>query len=143
MTIKVKDLMRTDIAIVDFNSNVIDAAKIMKSKSVGYAIIMKDDVPIGIVTERDITWKIVAEGLDAHQINIYKIASSPLISVDPDADLSVAANLMEKYSIRRLPVIKDNKLYGIITATDIIKHFNQYVKKAILEIIQYTIPGVI
>jgi predicted transcriptional regulator len=143
MTIKVKDLMRTDIAIVDFNSSVIDAAKIMKSKSVGYAIIMKDDVPIGIVTERDITWKIVAEGLDAHQINIYKIASSPLISVDPDADLSVAANLMEKYSIRRLPVIKDNKLYGIITATDIIKHFNQYVKKAILEIIQYTIPGVI
>jgi predicted transcriptional regulator len=143
MTIKVKDLMRTDIAIVDFNSSVIDAAKIMKSKSVGYAILLKDDVPIGIVTERDITWKIVAEGLDAHQINIYKIASSPLISVDPDADLSVAANLMEKYSIRRLPVIKDNKLYGIITATDIIKHFNQYVKKAILEIIQYTIPGVI
>jgi len=143
MAIKVKDLMRTDIAIIDSNSNAVDAAKVMKNKGVGYAIVMKDGAPVGIITERDITWKVVAEGLDAHQVNVYKIASSPLISVDPDADLGIAADLMEKHNIRRLPVIKDNKLYGIITATDIVRHFNQYVKKAILEVIQYTIPGVI
>lgn len=143
MAIKVKDLMRTDIAIIDSNSNVVDVAKVMKNKGVGYAIVMKDGAPIGIITERDITWKVVAEGLDAHKVNVCKIASSPLISVDPDADLGVAADLMEKHNIRRLPVIKDNKLHGIITATDIVRHFNQYVKKAILEVIQYTIPGVI
>ncbi len=143
MTIKVKDLMRRDIATIDFNSNIKDAATIMRNKKVGYAIVLKDNVPVGIITERDITWKIVAEGLDIYQTNVYEVASSPLISVDPDADLSVAADLMEKYNIRRLPVIKDNKLYGIITATDIVKHFNQYVKKAILEIVQYTIPGIL
>ncbi len=143
MTIKVKDLMRRDIATIDFNSNIKDAATIMRNKKVGYAIVLKDNVPVGIITERDITWKIVAEGLDIYQTNVYEVASSPLISVDPDADLSAAADLMEKYNIRRLPVIKDNKLYGIITATDIVKHFNQYVKKAILEIVQYTIPGIL
>ncbi|MEM3832301.1 MAG: CBS domain-containing protein [Thermoprotei archaeon] len=143
MTIKVKDLMRKDVITVNADDTIVNVAKTMKQKSVGYAIALKDNKPIGIITERDITWKIVAENLDPQQVKVSAIASYPIISVDPDSDLSLAADLMEKHNIRRLPVIKDNTIYGIITATDIVKHFNQYVKKAILEIIHYTIPGVL
>ncbi|MGB9729619.1 MAG: cyclic nucleotide-binding/CBS domain-containing protein [Thermoprotei archaeon] len=143
MTIRVKDLMRKDVVTVNADDNIISVAKTMKNKSVGYAIVLKDGKPIGIVTERDITWKIVAENLNPQQVAVSTIASYPIIFVDPDSDLSLAADLMERHNIRRLPVIKDNTLYGIITATDIVKHFNQYVKKAILEVIHYTIPGVL
>lgn len=143
MTLKVKDLMRKDIVTVNVDDNIVDVAKVMKDKKVGYAIVLNNNKPVGIITERDIVWKIVAEHLDPQQIKVSTIASSPIISVDPDADLSLAADLMEKHNIRRLPVIKNDTLYGVITATDIVKHFNQYVKKAILEVIYYTIPGVL
>lgn len=95
------------------------------------AIIIVDEKkkPIGIVTERDIVRRVVAQDKDPKQVTVAEIMSKPLISVDPEVYIYDAALIMNKYRIRRLPAVRDNVLYGIITATDLAKHLYEKNKR--------------
>ena len=77
------------------------------------------NVPVGIVTERDIVRRVVAESKDPQSTMAYDIMSKPLITVGPEATIYDAALIMTKYSIRRLPIARDNTLLKIITSTDL------------------------
>lgn len=123
---KIKKAMRKDIVMVDENASVTEASKLMREKGEGCAVILSRGKPIGIVTERDVTWKVAGEGLDPKSVKVAQIMSSPLITVDPDADLMVAAKLMKKHKIRRLAVSKDEIIYGVLTAIDIARHLEEY-----------------
>ena len=94
-------------------------AKTKTIADVGAIIIMDDNLPIGIVTDRDFSVKVAAH---AYQISspVKQIMSSPLISINSDETVRSAADLMHERGIRKLPVIKDTKVIGIITATDIV-----------------------
>ena len=81
--------------------------------------------PIGIVTERDIIRKITAEGRDAMRVHVAEIVSSPLITIHPDKPARDAAVLMVEKKIRHLPVVKENRLLGIITLQDFAKHMSK------------------
>lgn len=126
--------MTKDIVTVNSESTIEEASKVMAEKRRGYAVVLRAGRPVGMVTERDFVWKVMAEGRSPSEVKVLEVMSAPLIAVDPDADLSVAAEMMDKHKIRRLPVIRDEIIYGIITTRDIVNHFNQYVKKVMIDV---------
>ncbi len=134
---KVVDTMKREIVTVDEETSVADAAGMMREKGEGCAIILRKGSPIGIVTERDVTWKVAGNGLSPGSVKVSEIMSMPLITIDPDADLVEAARLMDKYRIRRLAVVKGGILYGILTALDIARHLEGYVESEVRKIIRY------
>ncbi|MGD1834626.1 MAG: cyclic nucleotide-binding/CBS domain-containing protein, partial [Nitrososphaeraceae archaeon] len=84
-----------------------------------------NDKPIGIITEKDITRKIVAEGKDPKTTPANEIMSKPLITIQPETPIYTAAELMIEYEIRRLPIVKDNQLLGIVTASDYARYLSE------------------
>jgi len=121
---KVKDIMTTTVITIESNKTVTEAAALMAEKDVGNLIVMENNTPIGIVTERDFVRRVLATE-KSRKSKISEIMSTPLRVIDPDAPLKEAARRMVRKRIRRLPVIKDNKLVGIVTATDFAKHMSK------------------
>ena len=117
----VKEVMSTSIAIVKPTIAVLEAAKIMREKKVGNVIVVEQKQPIGILTESDILKKLVADGKDPKDIFVKDVMSTPIIVIDPYATLEDAIKIMGKCKVRRLPVIENNELIGIITQKDISK----------------------
>ena len=118
-TMTIADVMTKSVIAVDAFLTVNEAAKMMEDAKVGAVIVTEKNTPVGIVTDRDFAVKIVAH---AYQITtpVKRIMSSPLISIDSDESVRTAADLMHGRGIRKLPVIDDDKIVGMITATDIV-----------------------
>lgn len=135
---KVVDAMRKDIVTVDEGESVADASRNMREKNEGCAIILRRGTPIGIVTERDVTWKVAGEGLESTRVKVSDIMSTPLITIDPDADLIEAAKMMEQHKIRRVAVVRKGILYGVLTAIDIARNLEGYVENEIRKILRYS-----
>jgi signal-transduction protein with cAMP-binding, CBS, and nucleotidyltransferase domain len=95
------------------------------------AIVIVDDKgrPVGIITERDVVRKVVAQGRDPNRIAAEEIMSKPLVSIDPEVNIYDAALVMTKYKIRRLPIVRDNVLHGIVTATDLARRLYEKNKR--------------
>ena len=128
--------MYQDVTTVAGDTGLPDAAKEMFEKKRGCIVILDSGKIKGIITERDFVWKVVAKGLDPLNLKAREIMSSPVITVEPDTDLTEAAQLMVKYGIRRLPVVKDGILYGIIGAWHIVSHFYDYMDEITRDIIR-------
>jgi len=135
--LKVSEAMRKGIVTVDREISVAEASMSMREKSEGCAIILEQGKPVGIVTERDVTWKVAGNGLDPKNIKVFEIMSKPLITIDPDADLAEAAKIMEQHKIRRLTVARKGVLCGVLTAADIARHLEGYVESEIRKILRY------
>jgi len=118
-TITIADVMTKSVISVDSTITINEAAKMMEDAKVGAIIVMEDNSPVGIITDRDFSVKVVAH---AYQITapVKQIMSSPLFLIDSDEPVRIAADLMHDREIRKLPVIEDGKVVGIITATDIV-----------------------
>jgi CBS domain-containing protein len=121
---KVKDLMTKTVIIIEADKTVIEAAALMSQNDVGNLIVMDDNTPRGIVTERDLVRRVLAKGKSPNT-RISEVMTTPLRVIDPDAPLKEAARRMVGKGIRRLAVIKDNKLVGIITAVDFARHLGK------------------
>ncbi len=117
--ITVRDIMTKSVIAVDSSITVNEAAKMMEDVKVGAVIVMENNTPVGIITDRDFAVKIVAH---AYQITtpVKQIMSTPLIGISPDESVWMVADLMYTRGIRKLPVIEDDKVIGIITATDLV-----------------------
>lgn len=118
----VKDIMTKSLIAVESSSTVNDAAKTMETAGVGSVLVVEQGVPIGIMTDRDFAIKIAAHAYPIHT-KVKQVMSSPLIHVRPDDEVWVAADLMYSRKIRRLPVLDEDELLGIVTATDLVKLF--------------------
>ena len=121
---KVKDVMTKTVITIESNKTVTEAAALMTENNVSNLIVMYKNIPTGIVTERDFVRKVLAKNKPSTS-KISEIMSTPLTVIDPDAPIKEAARKMVRKGIRRLPVIKDNKLVGIITTTDIAKQLSK------------------
>jgi CBS domain-containing protein len=116
----VKGIMEKKVLVVDFNSNAKDCAKAMSRRGVSSAVVVQSGTALGIVTERDLVSKVMADGLDASKVLVRDIMSTPLITVSPEATMTKASEVMAQYRIRRLVVIGGSGgLVGIVTAGDI------------------------
>jgi len=137
MTFLVKDYMRKEVLTVDRDMTALEAVKLMKEKRSDYVMVLEKGRPIGIVTEEDLVEKILAEERDPRETKVYEIMSQPLVTIDPDAGLSEAAEIMGNKDIRKLPVVKDGIIYGMITSREIAKYFNKYIDKIVKDIIKF------
>jgi CBS domain-containing protein len=117
--ITVKDIMTKSVISVDSTMTVNEAAKMMEDAKVGAVIVMENNTPVGIVTDRDFAVKIVAH---AYQITtpVKQIMSSPLIATSSDETVLMVADLMHTRNIRKLPVIDNDQVVGMITSTDLV-----------------------
>jgi len=113
--------MSSPVVTVDIDSKVIDAAKIMARKKIGSIIIMEGDKAIGIVTERDLLERVLGEGKDPSEVVMREVMSSPLISIGKNTAILEAMRKMRHHNIRRLTVIEEDQLIGIVTERDILK----------------------
>ncbi|MEM3041899.1 MAG: CBS domain-containing protein, partial [Nitrososphaerota archaeon] len=133
----VKDYMVKDFPKVDEKTSAIDAARAMVASSRGFLIVLKEGRPEGIVTEHDFIEKIIARDLNPSKVNVGEIMSSPLITIDPDEDLLKASELMQKHRIRRLPVVKEGIIYGVVTTREISQRVGEYVERTIRDIMRW------
>lgn len=116
----VADIMEKKVLAVDLNSSARDCAKAMSKRGVSSAVVVQAQRTLGIVTERDLVSKVMAEGLDASKVLVRDIMSTPLITIFPQATMTKAAEVMAEYQIRRLVVLDSGgSLAGIVTAGDI------------------------
>lgn len=115
----IKDLMTSNPTTCEPQASVVDAAKVMAQEDVGSIPIVGGDRLAGVVTDRDIVIRVVAEGRDAQSTTVGDIASRDLVTVSPDDDLDRALELMAENQVRRLPVVEGDKLVGIVAQRDI------------------------
>ena len=127
--------MRTSIVTVEENASVAEASLGMYKKEEGCAVVLRQGKPFGIVTERDVTWKVAAKGLDPKSVRVAEVMSTPLIMIDPNADLTEAAKIMKKHKIRRLAVVKEGVLHGVLTANDVARNLENFMDKEIRDIL--------
>lgn len=112
--------MSRSVMAVELNTNTKDCAKAMAKKGVSCAVITQRGSAVGIVTERDLVSKVMAESIDARNVLVRDIMSTPLITIPPSAPLTSAAELMAQYRVRRLVVVDSTgNLTGVITTGDI------------------------
>ena len=105
---KVSEVMTTEVETVQMNSTLEEAASIMKVENVGaIPVVDEDDDLVGIITDRDIVVRCVAEGKDASDTTVEDVLSHELETIEPDVDVEEAARLMADKQIRRLPVCED------------------------------------
>jgi CBS domain-containing protein len=114
------DLMTENPCSIEADKSVAYAAKMMRDENVGLAPIVEGDKLIGTLTDRDIAVRVVAEGKDPDQTTVREVASTNIVTVDPQQDLDEALRLMAKHQVRRLPVVEeDGKLVGVVAQADV------------------------
>ncbi len=118
--IPVKEIMTRNVATVDIKSSIQQLSQKMLAYGVGSVIITDDNQPVGIVTEKDIVRKIVSKNLKPEDISIKELMTTPLITIPSHEDVTDAMRKMVKMEIKRLPVVENNRLIGIVTDTDLI-----------------------
>ena len=116
----VKEVMNENVITAPPEMNIVEAAKKMTESNIGSLVIVKDEKLAGLITDRDILTKVVAKGRDIMKTALGDIMSKEVIYVKPDLDIEDAAEIMTEHSVKKLPVIDNDTLLGIITATDII-----------------------
>ena len=124
--IPLRDVMKNNPTMLGIEATVEKAAKTMCHDEVGSVIILGNGQPIGIVTEEDITCKVVAKDLKPSTVQVKEIMSTPLITVSADKTVGDAAHMMVKHKVRRLPVIDaKKKVIGIVTVRDLLTVSNE------------------
>lgn len=118
----VRDIMTKQIVMIDHDKSALEAAKTMAEKGISSVFVVKDGQPVGIVSERDFIKKICARELPIAQVKIGDIMSKILTTADPETPIEVAVQRMVNHKIRRLPIMDEGKLVGIITVTDLAKY---------------------
>ncbi|MFL5962187.1 MAG: CBS domain-containing protein [Gaiellaceae bacterium] len=120
---QVREAMTSNPHTVTADSSIAEAARLMRDEDTGIAPITEGQHLVGVVTDRDVAIKVVAEGKDPQTTKVTQIASSNLVTVDPEQDLDEALRLMAEHQVRRLPVVEeDGKLVGILAQADVAHH---------------------
>jgi CBS domain-containing protein len=119
--LKVRDFMTNLILTADADTPVVDAAKLLAAEDVGSLIVTRADVLAGMVTRKEIIGaQLLSEEL-YHSLTIEDIMTTPVVTINPDADLGQVVALMNQAERRHIPVIEGNDIIGVVTATDVIR----------------------
>ncbi len=114
----VKDVMTRRVKTVDSKSSIVDAAKVMARLGIGALVVVKGETPTGIITEGDIS-RLVAKGVDPATTPV-SVGKKKLVMVAPSERIEVAAKMMAEAGVKKLPVVEDGRLVGMLTQTDIV-----------------------
>ncbi len=125
---QVRDIMKKNVITIQYNKSALDASKLLKEKEISFLVIQKDGNPIGLVTERDIVRKIAAEDKKSSELLIKDLMSKKFKWVKPEDSIEDAIQKMLNNNIRRLLVLENDRLVGVITQTD----FSGYLRSKLL-----------
>jgi CBS domain-containing protein len=114
--------MTRDVVTINESETTLQAAIIMSEKGISSLIVIRDSKPVGIITERDFVKKICAKKIDVSVVKVNEIMSKIQTFADPETPIDVAVQRMINHRIRRLPVLSNEKIVGIVTVTDLAKH---------------------
>ena len=118
----VRDIMTKNVITIEANRTALEAAKIMAEKGISSLIVLKDQDPVGIITERDFVKKICIKELNISRVKVNEVMSKLRTFADQEIPIEVAVQRMVNHKIRRLPIMEDGKVVGIITVTDLAKY---------------------
>jgi len=113
--------MSSPVRTTRVGDSVKDAVRKMNKFRIGCLVVMQGDRPVGILTERDIMRKVVEPCIDPSLINVSDVMSTPITTIDPAVSVEDAARLMSRKHIKKLPVVEDGRLIGIVTSTDLVR----------------------
>jgi len=116
---QIRDIMEKNVITIEHDKSSLDAANLINEKDISFLVVVKDGNPIGIVSERDFVRKIVAENKQASDIPLSKIMSYKFRWVEPTTKIEDAVQKMLNHNVRRLVVLENEKLVGVITQTDL------------------------
>jgi CBS domain-containing protein len=128
MSLKVEDVMVSEVITIDENSSVKVAAEVMNKFEIGCLIAVRKGKAMGIITERDLLKRVVADVKDATKTKVRDVMSSPLVVVEPNMELEEAVKLMFQMKIKKLPVVDEKRLVGLVSLTDIARFQPQMIK---------------
>lgn len=111
--------MTTRLVTMDGNDTLTAAAQEMRDQAIGDVVVTDGDNVVGIVTDRDITVRAVAESMDPNSTKLNQIISRDVVTISQHDDAVAAADLMRTYAVRRLPVVDDGRLVGVISMGDL------------------------
>lgn len=116
----IDEMMTTDLRTVPEQATIEDAARIMRDADIGDVIVLNDDGRVtGIVTDRDLVVRVLADGADPAEVRVVSIINQGVVSIAPDESVETALDLMRDHKIRRLPVIENQRLVGVVTLGDL------------------------
>ena len=116
----ISDVMSTNPCAIDADKPVAYAAQMMKQEDVGLAPIVEGNRLVGTLTDRDIVTRVIAEGKDPQSVTVREVASTKLVTIDPQQDMDEALRLMASNQVRRLPVVEeDGRLVGVVAQADV------------------------
>ena len=117
---RIREVMTSNPSTIEPDKNVVEAARIMKQEDAGVVPVTENGRLTGMVTDRDIAVRVVAEGKDPQATPVREVASKDLVTIDPQQDLDEALRLMAQHQIRRLPVVEeDGRLVGVVAQADV------------------------
>jgi CBS domain-containing protein len=120
---KCSDVMTRDVVTCSPGDSIVDVAQLMKTEDIGPVLIVENDdsrTLVGIVTDRDIVIKVIAEGQDPRAMRVGDVMSKKLVTCRADDDIDTALQAMAQFQLRRIPVVGDNmQLLGIISQADV------------------------
>src|SRR5436305_3389352 len=119
MASQVGDLMATDVATVDPHATLQEAARLMRDKDIGDVIVTDGSAPRGILTDRDIAIRGVADSRDPAETEVSEVASTKLQTLSPSDDIDDAIALMRNAAVRRAPVLEDGAVVGVVSLGDL------------------------
>jgi len=119
----VRDVMTKDVIVANPDWTVLEAARKMAAKKIGGLVVLKSGRPIGLLTERDILWKVTSKEKNPAKVFVREVMASPVVTVSPLATLRSAARIMIEHNVRRLVVTRLDDVQGIVTARDIVGGF--------------------
>ena len=131
MAMSVRDAMTEAPRSIGASASVVEAALLMREEDVGSLPITDEEKLVGMITDRDITTRVVAAAADPKMTSVADVLSRDLVSVEPDNDLEEALGLMARHQVRRLPVVENGRLVGIVAQADIALSENEKTAKLV------------
>jgi len=116
---QIRDIMEKNVVTIEDDKTALDAAHLISEKDVSFLVIMKNNIPIGVLSESDFVKRLAADDKKASEVIVSEIMSSNFRWVEPETEIEDAIQKMLNNNIRRLVILDDNKLVGVITQTDL------------------------
>jgi CBS domain-containing protein len=122
MSLKIENVMVVDVVTVEAEVTVKEAVELMNKNEIGCLVVIdEEEKPVGIITERDLLKRVLAKRKDPATAKVKDIMSKPLVTGTPHMDIEAAVRIMFKHKIKKLPVVENSHLVGLVTLTDLVR----------------------
>jgi CBS domain-containing protein len=121
MSLEAQDIMVDKVITAKKDASLEHAVKLMNKHEIGCLVVVEDEKPVGIITERDLLKRCLAKSKELRNMKVSDVMSRPLVAVGPKTEIEEAAKVMCQKKIKKLPIVEEGRLRGLITLTDILR----------------------